>query len=81
MQSVKEALYSTIQSLGDEEARQMLEFAKRLREKPIIPPTLQRLASDPAFRIPSARAAVFRVVQPIDGKGIAASKLLVEDRR
>ncbi len=81
MESVKQALHSTIELLGDEEARQILEFARRLREKDAVSPTLRRLANDPTFRIPSMEKLAFRVVQPIEGKGIAASRLLVEDRR
>lgn len=42
---------------------------------------LKRLASDPSFRIPSEGAGGFRPVKPIQGKGIVASKLLVESRR
>ncbi len=81
MGSVKESLYKAIELLSDEEARQLLEFAQRLQKKSGISLTLRRLASDPAFRIPSEGSGAFHVVEPVQGKGIAASRLLVEDRR
>jgi len=81
MGSVKELLRNTIELVSDEEARQLLEFIQRLRKKDEVSPTLKRLASDPAFKIPSEGSGGFPVVEPIRGKGIPASKLLVEDRR
>lgn len=81
MSSVKESLHNTIELLSDEEARQLLEFAQRLQKKSGISLTLRRLASDPAFRVPSEGSGTFGVVEPIQGKGIAASRLLVENRR
>jgi hypothetical protein len=79
--SVKESLYRTIELLSDDEAHQLLEFAQRLQKKSGISLTLRRLASDPAFKIPSKGSGTFRVVEPIQGEGIPASKLLVESRR
>jgi len=81
MNSVKESLRNTIEVLSDEEARQILEFIQRLRTTSDVSPTLRRLASDPAFEVPSEPLGDFRVVEPIRGKGIPASRLLVEDRR
>lgn len=34
-----------------------------------------------AFKIPVVKAKAFRVVKPIQGKGIPASELLIKDRR
>lgn len=81
MSSVKESLYKAIELLSDDEARQLLEFAQRLQKKSGISLTLRRLASDPAFEIPSEGTGAFRVVEPIRGKGIPASRLLVGNRR
>ena len=81
MSAIKESLQSAIDRLNDEEARQVLEFAQHLRNEGAPSPTIKRLAGDPAFEIPSEEAGVFRVVQPIQGKGIPASELLVEERR
>lgn len=81
MSSVKERLRNMIELLSDEEARQILEFIQRLRRKSDVSPILKRLASDPAFKIPSEGSKGFRVVEPIRGKGVPASRLLVEDRR
>lgn len=37
--------------------------------------------SKKAFKIPVIKAKAFRVVKPIQGKGIPASELLIKDRR
>jgi len=81
MSSIKESLHNTIDQLSDEEAHQLLEFAQCLRRNNGASPTLRRLTSDPAFKLPSEVHGVFRVVEPIQGKGIAASRLLVKERR
>ncbi|MCL0069149.1 hypothetical protein M1O56_00655 [Dehalococcoidia bacterium] len=81
MNCVKESLRNTIEVLSDEEARQILEFIQRLRTTSDVSPTLRRLAIDPAFQVPSEGFRDFRIVEPISGKGIPASRRLVEDRR
>ena len=81
MSSIKELLHNTIEQLSDEETRQLLEFAQCLRRKDSFSLSLKRLADDPAFEVPLEASGAFRVVEPIQGKGIAASKLLVEERR
>jgi hypothetical protein len=81
MDSAKEALRKTIDLLSDEEARQILKFSQRLRRGSDGSQTLRRLAHDATFHVPSEVSVGFRIVKPIQGKGIAASKLLVKDRR
>jgi hypothetical protein len=81
MDSVKESLRHMIERMSDEEARQMLEFAHHLQQGRAISLTLKRLATDPTFKMPESEVGAFRVVEPIHGKGIAASRLLVDDRR
>ena len=82
MSLVKESLYSTIEALSDQEARQVLELIQQLWKKERgVSQTMKRLVSDPSFEIPSRAHRPFRSVEPAQGKGIAASRLLVEDRR
>ena len=81
MNSVKELLQYMIERMSDVEARQLLEFAQHLRHRGDDSLTLQRLASDPAFKMPGSGARDFQVVEPIHGKGTAASRLLADDRR
>jgi len=81
MSAIKESLQDTINRLNDEEAKRVLEFAQLLQRKGAASSLAIRLAGDPAFEIPSQEAGAFRVVQPIQGKGIPASERLVEDRR
>jgi hypothetical protein len=81
MNSVIELLQHMIERMSDVAARQLLEFAQHLQHRRDNSLTLQRLATDPTFKVPGSGAKNFHVVEPIYGKGIAASKLLVDDRR
>jgi hypothetical protein len=81
MNSVKALLQQMIERMSDAEAHQLLEFAQHLQHGRDEPLTLKRLATDPAFKVPGHGVGAFRVVEPVQGKGIAASKLLVDDRR
>lgn len=77
--SVKESLQNTIAQLSESECQQVLEFVQYLQQG--IPSTLKHLISDPTFHIPSKGFGAFQFLEPLQGEGIAASKLLVEDRR
>ena len=77
--SIKEVLHNTVERLSEAECQQILEFVQYLQQS--IPPTLKRLVNDPNFNIPSKGFGVFQVVDPIQGEGTPASKLLIEDRR
>ncbi|MBD3183486.1 hypothetical protein GF312_14420 [Candidatus Poribacteria bacterium] len=79
MNSVKEILHNTIDTLSDDEANRVLEFTQSLQEKGNVLSMLKSLANDPAFKIPKKLA--FPVVKPAKGTGIPASQLLIEDRR
>lgn len=81
MNSVKATLHDTIELLSEKEARQIMKFAQILRNKKGASLTLKRLSIDPAFKMPAEKTKAFRSVEPIHGKGIPASRLLIEDRR
>ena len=81
MNSVKELLRAMIARMSDAEAHQLLEFAQHLGHRRDDSLTLKRLATDPAFKLPGSEAQDFPIVAPIHGRGIAASRLLVDDRR
>ena len=81
MDAVKESLRHMIEQMSDAEARQLLEFAQHLQHRRDDSLTLKRLATDPAFKVPTSGARDFPIVTPIHGRGIAASRLLVDDRR
>ena len=81
MGSVKEALHTTIESLSEREARQVMKIVRVLKSKKETSMTLKTLAVDTAFRMPEKRVKPFRDIRPIQGKGIPASELLVKDRR
>jgi hypothetical protein len=81
MKSAKEVLHQTVETLSDEEARQVFELAQRIRRSKRDSQTLRRLAHDPAFHVPRKGVSTFRAVKPIEGKGTLASRLLGQDRR
>jgi hypothetical protein len=81
MNAVKELLWHMIEQMSDTEARQLLEFAQHLQRRSDDSPTLKRLATDPTFKLPGDGVMAFRIVEAIQGKGIPASKLLVDNRR
>lgn len=81
MAAIKKSLRNTIDALSDEEARKVLTFARQFQKQNGSAKTLRRLANDPTFRVPSQRKENFRPIEPVKGKGIPASRLLVEDRR
>jgi hypothetical protein len=81
MNSDKELLRHMIEQMSDAEVHQLVEFAQHLQHRRDDSLTLKRLATDPAFKVPGNRGGAFRTVEPIEGKGIAASKLLVDNRR
>ena len=81
MDAVKELLRHMIEQMSDAEARQLLELAQHLQHRRDDSLTLKRLATDPAFKVPGNGVRAFRIVEPIQGKGIPASKLLVDNRR
>jgi hypothetical protein len=79
--SVKELLQQMIERMSNAEGRHLLEFAQYFQHTRDDSLTLKRLATDPAFKVPGSGARDFQVVAPIHGKGMAASRLLVDDRR
>ena len=81
MNSVKELLQHIIERMSDAEVRQLLEFAQHLQHRHDDSLTLKRLATDLAFKVPGSGARDFHVVEPVHGKGMAASRLLVDNRR
>jgi hypothetical protein len=81
MDAVKALLRQMIEQMSDTEARQLLEFAQHLQHRRDDSLTLKRLATDLAFKVPGKGVRAFRIVEPIQGKGIPASKLLVDNRR
>ena len=81
MNSVKDLLQDMIERMSEAEAHQLLEFAQHLRHRRDDSLTLKRLATDPAFKVPGGGARDFHIVAPIHGRSMAASRLLVDDRR
>jgi hypothetical protein len=81
MSHIKEILHNAIDSLNDNDAQLILEYAKRLKEQKEISQTLAILTDDPTFEIPSELNKPFLIVRPIIFDGISASELLIKDRR
>jgi hypothetical protein len=81
MKSAKEALRQTIETLSEEEARQVLDPTRRVRRGKRDSRTLRRLSHDLAFSVPRHSVSSFGMVTPVHGKGSPASRLLERDRR
>ena len=81
MSPIKESLLEAVQGLSDEEAKRALAYVQSLRESSPLARLRARLAGHPAISIPEVDAIAFREVEPIEGRGILASELLVRDRR
>jgi hypothetical protein len=79
--SAKETLHKAVDLLNEEEARQILQVPRRLRKESGGAQTLKRLSQDVTFHVPASVSVGFRPVKPVRGKGVAASQLLVQDRR
>ncbi len=81
MKTAKKILHSKIDQMTDEEASRILESDQRFQDSCGIPQTLRRLAHDASFIVPTDASKGFAAVNPIQGKGIAASEVLIRDRR
>ena len=81
MSPVKESLVQAVQGLSDEEAQRALAYVESLHAKDALGRLRARLAGHPAITLPAVDRIEFRHVEPIQGKGIPASELLVRDRR
>jgi hypothetical protein len=81
MSSIKQSLYETLERLDDDQARLLLALAKSLEQQDSTSSLLRRLARHPAIKVPDDETFAFPAVEPIEGNGIPASKLLIEDRR
>jgi hypothetical protein len=81
MSPIKESLLKAIRGLSDEEAKRALAYVQSLHESSALARLRARLAGHPAITLPAVDAIAFRDVEPIEGRGVLASELLVRDRR
>jgi len=81
MSQVKQSLYETLDRLDDDKARLLLALAKSLEQRHNTSSLLKRLARHPAIRVPDDETFAFPSVEPAQGDGIPASRLLIEDRQ
>ena len=81
MSAAKEVLLEEVESLSDKEAMRLLEFLHTLKSKINSEKLLKDLTSNPDFSPPRNFPPYFKKVEPVIGKGIPASQLLIQDRR
>lgn len=81
MASTRELVREALDRLSDEEAGEVLNFVREIEGRRGTSTILQRLATEPAFRLPAAEHPPFKRVEPIVAAGRAASEILTEDRR
>lgn len=70
----------TVASLSENEAAMTLDYLRRLRSRRAETGFAELLAGDPAIRMPGAPCERLPEVQPVNGAGIPASEMLVQDR-
>lgn len=81
MSLVKQSLYETLERLDDDKIRLLLALAKDLERRDHKVELLKRLARHPAVQVPEDETFAFSPVEPIQGEGLPASQLLIEERR
>ncbi len=81
MSTIKESLHSVIEQLDEEDALCVLKFTQNLKKEIIKSSLSEHLLADPAIKLPIIDYKGFRAVQPISGKGIPASEMLIKDRK
>ncbi len=75
----KELLRTSVDSLTDEQARDLLRWIERMKSQTPVSTSLRNIVNDPGIKIPIQTK--FRDVKPIKVKGIPVSELLIKDRR
>ena len=78
---VKQSLYETLERLDDDKMRLLLALAKSMEQQDNKSALLKRLARHPAIQVPDDTTFAFSPVEPVQGDGIPASRLLIEDRQ
>ena len=89
MPSEKEILVQQVESLSEEDAREVLELLRTKKKATVTPARpkltreelIRRAAGHPGIHAPDPNAPPFRRVEPIECPGIPASELLIRDRR
>lgn len=81
MSLIKESLHQSIDQMSDEQAEAMLTLIRAFHSKR---PDVERpslVAPSTIAQQPLSKANAFKSVQPVSGKGAAASRLLISERR
>ncbi len=79
--SAKEMLYERIRDLTEEEAQQVLDESFSVKKLDPKQALWERLSKISGIRVPKGGFKPFRHVEPLEGEGIPASQMLLEDRR
>jgi hypothetical protein len=87
--SVKELLVQEVERLSEGDAREVLELIKKRKVASITSEKreltreelIKRAADHPGIGLPDPDAPPFEKFEPIETRGIPASKLLIADRR
>jgi hypothetical protein len=81
MSAVRERLIEKIKRMPEQELKQMLDLSNHLEEAGERVAMINKLMKDRTIRIPKNLSPRFKPVEPLKGKGISASKLLIADRK
>ena len=81
MTQAKELVREALERLSDEEAIELLGYARQLEEQRSRSALMKKLAQHPSISVPSSDQPSFRPFEPIQATGRPASEILIEDRR
>ncbi|MGA3096097.1 MAG: hypothetical protein ABSF25_06550 [Bryobacteraceae bacterium] len=89
MTSVEEILVQEVARLSEEHAQEVLDLVRAKKKCAVTPERpkltreelIKRAAGHPGIHAPDPDAPPFEKVEPIETRGIPASRMLIEDRR
>jgi hypothetical protein len=81
MENAREILREAVAVMSEAEARQALEYLRRLRRGSVQNPLGRLFADDAAISVPELPYGPLPEVEPLSGRGTPASELLIRDRR
>ena len=81
MSPIKQTLLHAVKDLSEDEAQKAMAYIEALRRNAELARLHERLGGRPDISLPAPQVGGFPDVEPIRGKGVPASELLVRDRR
>jgi hypothetical protein len=81
MTQAKDLVREALERLSEEEAVELLRYARHLEEQRDRSAIMKKLTQHPSISVPLSDRPSFRPFEPIQASGRPASEILIEDRR